>query len=1031
MNVEELKVLITAETKGLKQEVEKVKKMVEKLDKDIERSTSSINKSFKNMFKGVNFAAMTAGFTMLGKAAIDYASDLQEAQNVVEVAFGSMTEDINEWSKTTLKAFGLNELTTKRMAGKFMAMSNGMGIAADKGTIMAKSLTQLAGDIASFYNVDLKEAAVALDAVYTGETETLKRYGIVITEVNLQEYARRQGIQKSITQMTQMEKVMLRYNYIMEVTAQAQGDFARTSGNWANQVRLLREQFTQLMGVLGSGLIKVLTPVVKALNELLGNLINVANAIAVTFGGSGIQESTASVSSSIGDINSSIGDTENGLNNANTSAKKLAKTIAGFDELNILSTSSGGSGAGGDTALEGMMNTIKGYGEITPTEEYEGLTGKLGNYLNELKEIVLGWAKVNIPKLELNFDMEAAGKNLEEIGKNLTSIIAGWGTFVVGIGVEIANDLDIGLLANKFLELVEAGTEFGRVFTETVIPALKTFYEDSGLKDLVKWLGEKLADGLDFSVGIFESWTTWLTDNKDEIKTFAEELGKAVKPVSELAMKLGDIAWETIKTSIEAINTALQGIATSVISLDSSKLISFFSSFGVALLGIGAALKVVDIGFKTAFGKNASVKDTGKEIKKIFDGKKITEVFKDKAAMGDLKEYIRQIFKEGLFTGIMTLVDDILPELINRVKGYIKLISLAFKNGDVAGVLFGLLTNNIRNFAITVKEIATPVIKGLWTLLKTNPIAQVVAIVLALAGAIVNAYTKFEWFREIVNGFFGQIVEIFGGIGSAFVEMLNGSLAPAFKSISELLGGFLGLVKTVLDVVGAVVGGLVALVGGTFLMTVLTPFGKLAEGIIAQIGLIIDWFNGLITFLYGAFTFDLEKVCKGLELIFGSLGKSIVNIFKTAINMVIGFANGMIKGVTNAINSVIKAIGKIKLPDWVPGIGGKSISGSIPSYQIPYLANGGVITSPTVAMMGEYAGASNNPEIVAPQSILRETIENSNNNVVNALIQQTKQLLGALESMDMSVSIGDDVIAQAAQRGNQAYQRRTGKPLFA
>jgi nucleoid DNA-binding protein len=173
------------------------------------------------MFKGVNFAAITAGFGLLSKSAIEYASSLQEVQNVVDVAFGAMANDINEWSKTTLKAFGLNELSSKRMAGRFMAMSNGMGIAAEKGLVMSKTLTQLSGDIASFYNVSVEEAETALQSIYTGETETLKRYGIVITEVNLQEYARRQGIQKSITQMTQLEKVMLRYNYIMEVTAQA------------------------------------------------------------------------------------------------------------------------------------------------------------------------------------------------------------------------------------------------------------------------------------------------------------------------------------------------------------------------------------------------------------------------------------------------------------------------------------------------------------------------------------------------------------------------------------------------------------------------------------------------------------------------------------------------------------------------------------------------------------------------------------------------------------------------------------------
>ena len=143
----------------------------------------------------------------------------------------------------------------------------------------------------------------------------------------------------------------------------------------------------------------------------------------------------------------------------------------------------------------------------------------------------------------------------------------------------------------------------------------------------------------------------------------------------------------------------------------------------------------------------------------------------------------------------------------------------------------------------------------------------------------------------------------------------------------------------------------------------------------------------------------------------------------------------MLKAVVDGVNWVIRKINTLsfKVPDWVPGIGGQQWGfnfRTFTAYQIPYLANGGVIEQPTVAMMGEYAGASNNPEIATPQSLLQQIIDNSNNNVVDALIQQTKQLLQALEDIDMSVSIGDDVIARSAQRGNVAYRRMTGKPLF-
>ena len=481
--------------------------MVEKLDKDIDRSTSSINKSFKNMFKGVNFAAMTAGFTMLGKSAIDYASDLQEVQNVVEVAFGDMTDEINKWSKTTLKAFGLNELSSKRMAGRYMAMANGMGIVKENGAVMARTLTQLAGDIASFYNVSVDEAEVALQAVFTGETETLKRYGIVITEVNLQEYARRRGIEKSITKMTQMEKVMLRYNYIMEVTAQAQGDFARTSDNWANQVRVLREQFTQLMGVLGNGFIRVLTPVVKALNEMLATLINITNAMAMAFGGDGIEKTSANVSSSVGDLNDSANGTADGFENANTEAKKLAKTIAGFDELNILNKSTASSGE-----ILGDLSSNLGagsYGDAVVDEiTYDGNLKKFKDFIEECKTIINKWAE-NIPKLQLDFDIEKAKGNLESIAKNILNIISGWGSFVISIAVEVANDLKLGRLANDLLGVVEAAMGVVSTLTDILAPALLGFYKESGLSDIVSGLGDilhQITNGLETTLNSFATW---------------------------------------------------------------------------------------------------------------------------------------------------------------------------------------------------------------------------------------------------------------------------------------------------------------------------------------------------------------------------------------------------------------------------------------------------------------------------------------------------------------------------------------------
>ena len=126
----------------------------------------------------------------------------------------------------------------------------------------------------------------------------------------------------------------------------------------------------------------------------------------------------------------------------------------------------------------------------------------------------------------------------------------------------------------------------------------------------------------------------------------------------------------------------------------------------------------------------------------------------------------------------------------------------------------------------------------------------------------------------------------------------------------------------------------------------------------------------------------------------------------------------------NGVIGVLNGIG-ITVPDWVPEIGGRHFG-----FNIPYLAKGGIIESPTLAMMGEYAGARSNPEIVAPQSMIREIISEENGEMVSALYQIATQIINAIDGVDLSVSIGDDTIANAANRGNNAYKQRTGKPLF-
>ena len=220
-------------------------------------------------------AGMAAGYLSLQgametvKAGIDYASDLAEVQNVVDVSFGKSAASINDWSQKALEAYGLNEVTAKRYNGTLGAMLKSTGVTGDSVVDMSEKLTGLAGDMALFYNLDTNAAFEKIRSGISGETEPLKQLGINMSVANLEAYALSQGITTAYDKMSQAEQTMLRYNYLMSVTSDAQGDFARTSDSWANQTRLLSENWTEFVGKMAANLLPTLTAGVSTLNDVI------------------------------------------------------------------------------------------------------------------------------------------------------------------------------------------------------------------------------------------------------------------------------------------------------------------------------------------------------------------------------------------------------------------------------------------------------------------------------------------------------------------------------------------------------------------------------------------------------------------------------------------------------------------------------------------------------------------------------------------------------------------------------------------
>ncbi|MDO4719632.1 MAG: hypothetical protein Q4A78_03135 [Peptostreptococcaceae bacterium] len=207
-----------------------------------------------------------------GVASFKMASDLQENIGKTEQVFKDQSSAVLQWSKSSLKSFGMAQSTALDMASLYGDMGSGMGLSTQEATKMSMSLTGLAADLSSFKNVSLEQSQNALKGIFTGEGESLKNLGVVLTENNLAEYALSQGIQKKIKDMTQAEKVQLRYNYVMEMTKNAQGDFARTGGNAANQMRVFKEGIKQLSSSIGTTLIPMVTPLIVKANEWIGKL---------------------------------------------------------------------------------------------------------------------------------------------------------------------------------------------------------------------------------------------------------------------------------------------------------------------------------------------------------------------------------------------------------------------------------------------------------------------------------------------------------------------------------------------------------------------------------------------------------------------------------------------------------------------------------------------------------------------------------------------------------------------------------------
>ena len=512
--------------------------------------SSGIENSLKNIGKLALAAFSVKAIVNFGKECINLGSDLAEAQNVVDVTFGNLNTEVNKFAENAIDKFGLGQTVTKKYVGTFGAMSKAFGFSNKEALAMSETLTGLAGDVASFYNLSSDEAYTKLKSVFTGETETLKDLGVVMTQNALDQYALANGYGKTTAKMSEQEKVALRYKFVLDKLSLANGDFARTSDSWANQTRVLSLRFNELKATLGQGFINIFTPIVKGINLVLSKLQVLANAFKsfteMIFGNAGGDNSSSSVSNLATDA-TNASDAVSGIGDSAKKAKKDLLGLRGIDEINNLTTSSddnsSSSGAGEiDTSglnltddikqqvsdIENILNGVnfeplkQSFNNLKETISYFGqgcgkiLDGFYNNFLVPLGNYVITDAlphffnstadaikQINFETITESFN--DLWRSLEPFTENIgNGLLWFYDNVLLPLGLWTINDVLPG-----FLNILTGALDIVNQAITDIQPIWQWFW-DNVLSPIVTWTGGVIVDVLN---GVGDA-LKWISDNE-------------------------------------------------------------------------------------------------------------------------------------------------------------------------------------------------------------------------------------------------------------------------------------------------------------------------------------------------------------------------------------------------------------------------------------------------------------------------------------------------------------------------------------
>ena len=768
----------------------------------VQNGVSAIKQSFNGLGSAVKKIGLLIGgafavgkLVQFGKECVELGSDLAEVQNVVDVTFTTMSNKVNEFAKNAMTSAGLSETMAKRYVGTFGAMSKSFGFSEQQAYDMSTALTQLTGDVASFYNISQDLAYIKLKSVFTGETETLKDLGVVMTQSALDQYALANGYGKTTSAMTEQEKVALRFAFVQEQLSAASGDFIRTSDSWANQVRVMQLQLQSLKATVGQGLINIFTPVLKLINVLLGKLATLANAFKsftelitgkkssgqTSGSGAGLAGTdaiadTADQYGQAADNAEKLADATNKNAKATKKANKETKSyLSSLDEVHkVTSTgsnssstpsSSGGSGSGTGSSLPNAVGSVD-YGNLaegeTALDKISDSAKKLADLLKKLwKPFQDAWKKegkntINAVKIALDGLKKLAvsvGKSLVEVWTN------GTGTTMLTTMLRIAQNVlkTIGNIASGFADAWSknnVGTQIIQNIADALVVVMQ--FVERIAADTAAW-----AANLNF-YPLLES----ISNLTATFAPILEAIGNVLEGIYNNIV-LPMLKW-LIETGLPTVINLVSKVAAFLADHQ-----SIVEAFGTALIGAFAAGKIAGLA-KSIGGSITTIMDFGKGLIALMTG--------SGGIIGGIKAIATAIGPGGIF--------------IAAVTACIAIGVLLYKNWDkikeVAGEVWDWIKNKTSTFVNTIssslKNLASKIVT-IWDNVKSSAYQKWTAIWSTVGNLV----------EKIKNGIVGKftsaknkVVDIFGGIRDTIRNILNkviGIVNRAIGTVNSAIGG--------------------------------------------------------------------------------------------------------------------------------------------------------------------------------------------------------------------------------------------------